>query len=85
MRLCIVFAFALVLLRYDVSEKLYGVEWDNGPYSASTQEYGVDFQIHQFMVRGKPALILDDWWFQEVHQQHAGPRMSTMASTVRGR
>lgn len=31
--LCTVFAFFLVLLQYSVSESLYGIDGDNGPYS----------------------------------------------------
>ena len=31
--LCTVFAFLLVLLQYGVSEALYGIDGDNGPYS----------------------------------------------------
>jgi hypothetical protein len=31
--LCTVFAFCLVLLQYSVSESLYGIDGDNGPYS----------------------------------------------------
>jgi hypothetical protein len=31
--LCTVFAFFLVLLQYTVSESLYGIDGDNGPYS----------------------------------------------------
>ena len=31
--LCTVFAFVLVLLQYDVSERLYGINGDDGPYS----------------------------------------------------
>lgn len=31
--LCTVFAFALVLLQYGVSEALYGIEGDDGPFS----------------------------------------------------
>ena len=30
---CTVFAFVLVLLQYDVSERLYGINGDDGPYS----------------------------------------------------
>jgi hypothetical protein len=30
--LCTVFAFFLVLLQYTVSESLYGIDGDNGPY-----------------------------------------------------
>jgi len=32
---CTVFAFVLVLLQYSVSESLYGIDGDNGPYSLS--------------------------------------------------
>ena len=31
--LCTVFAFILALLQYDVSEKLYGIDGSDGPYS----------------------------------------------------
>lgn len=31
--LCTVFALVLVLLQYDVSERLYGINGDDGPYS----------------------------------------------------
>ncbi len=31
--LCTTFAFCLVLLQYGVSEALYGIDGDNGPYS----------------------------------------------------
>jgi hypothetical protein len=31
--LCTLFAFILVLLQYDVSEKLYGIDGNGGPYS----------------------------------------------------
>jgi hypothetical protein len=31
--LCTVLAFILVLLQYDVSESLYGIDGDDGPYS----------------------------------------------------
>jgi hypothetical protein len=30
---CTIFAFGLVLLQYDVSEALYGIDGTNGPYS----------------------------------------------------
>jgi len=33
---CTVFAFVLVLLQYGVSEALYGIDGDNGPFSANT-------------------------------------------------
>jgi hypothetical protein len=31
--LCTIFAFALVILQYDVSEALYGIDGTDGPYS----------------------------------------------------
>jgi hypothetical protein len=33
--ICTAFAFFLVLLQYSVSESLYGIDGDNGPYSRS--------------------------------------------------
>jgi hypothetical protein len=33
--LCTMLAFGLVLLQYSVSEALYGIDGDNGPYSTS--------------------------------------------------
>jgi hypothetical protein len=30
---CTIFAFVLVLLQYSVSEALYGIDGDNGPFS----------------------------------------------------
>ena len=35
--LCTVFAFVLVLLQYRVSESLYGIDGDDGPYSSRPQ------------------------------------------------
>src|SRR5690242_15095318 len=32
--LCTILAFCMVLLQYSVSEALYGIDGDNGPYSA---------------------------------------------------
>ena len=34
--ICTAFAFFLVLLQYSVSESLYGIDGDNGPYSSSS-------------------------------------------------
>lgn len=36
--MCTAFAFFLVLLQYSVSESLYGIDGDNGPYSLVTFE-----------------------------------------------
>jgi hypothetical protein len=38
--LCTAFAFILVLLQYTVSESLYGIDGEGGPYSSATDTTG---------------------------------------------
>jgi hypothetical protein len=43
--ICTIFAFGLVLLQYGVSEALYGIDGDNGPYSVLIPSDQTEFSI----------------------------------------